>query len=113
MPTGFLIPIAISESHNSDSWLFSEKITNQQRKQNEALRDAGWAVPVIVTLYRSFSTAQRELQKIVSGLRVKRLGQHFTSLDTDLEGQWPGQSCNVMQSRWVEFSSLGKKKEVT
>ena len=61
MPTGFRIPIAIAESHNSDSWLFTEKITNQQRKLNEALRDTVWAAAILVILSCSFSTTQWEL----------------------------------------------------
>lgn len=94
---GFFIPIAIPESHNTVIHCFSWRKLPIKRKQNETLRDIVWAAPVIVMLYGSLSTEQRELQKIVSELCMKHMGQHFTSLDTDHQGQWPGQSCNEKQ----------------
>ena len=70
-----------------------------------------WAAPVIVTHYGSLSAAQRELQKMVSGLCMKHMEQYFPSLDTDHQGQWPGQSCNEKQV--AEFSSFEKEEEET
>lgn len=52
MFTGFHIPIAIPESHNRVIHCLSKRtITNQQRKQNETLRDSVRAAPVLVMLY--------------------------------------------------------------
>lgn len=63
-----------------------EKITNQQRKQNETARNIVWAAPVIVIYYHSLSTAQQEFQKITAGNFEKHMEQDFTSLEPDHQG---------------------------
>ena len=95
---GFLIPIAIPESHNTMIHCFSWRKLPIKRKQNETLRDTVWAAPVRVMLYGGFPVARRELQVIASGLGMKHVGQHFTSLDTEHQGPWPGQSGDEKQA---------------
>lgn len=94
---GFLLPVAVPESHNTVIHCFSWRKLPIKRKPNETLRDTVWAAPVTVTLYVSSATARRELQTIGSGLRMKHVGQHFTRLDTDHPCPWPGHSSDEEQ----------------
>lgn len=84
----------------SESLLFTEKITNRRRKQNEALRDLAWAAAAMVMPYRGlfpgcggFKRSHLTLQECVE--------QHVTSLDTHHQRQWLVQSCNEKQVGWV------------
>lgn len=85
-----------------------EKITNQQRKKKETLRDIVWAALVIVIHYHSLYTAQWALQKITAGLCMKHMLQDIASWVPDHLGQGPGQSCN---EKHYKFSSFQKKDE--
>lgn len=87
MPAGFLISIAISESHNRVIHCFSwRKLSINKESKMRQQRNTVWAAPVIVIYYHSLSTAQQELQKITAGHFMKQKELDFTSSEPDHQG---------------------------